>query len=192
MSLYSTGFNLVKALHIIFMVSYFSGLFYLVRLFIYHTEALKKSESEKTFLQRQYLLMERLLWRMIVAPGAVFTLIFGLTMLCVESRFYLSSSWMYFKLVFILLLFFYHLGCWKILHELKHGVFRFSGLQLRIWNEVATMLLFAIVLAVVLKRDFVLYEHWIAFGFLILGMLIIVILKHLKRLKDKKSYVGDL
>lgn len=192
MTLYSTEFNLIKALHIIFVVCYFSGLFYLVRIFVYHTEALQKSDPERFFLQRQYLLMERLLWRVIVMPAGGLMLASGLTMLWVASHFYLSSSWMCLKLTFVLSLVLYHWVCGKIFRELKEGIFRFSALQLRMWNEVATLLLFVIVLAVTLKQDFITYGRWIAFGLLTLGLLIMGIVRGVKRWKDKKSHVGDL
>ncbi|XOD69547.1 MAG: CopD family protein [Flavobacteriales bacterium AspAUS03] len=192
MTLYSTGFNLIKTFHIIFVLCYFAGIFYLVRLFIYHTETLEKLEPERSILQRQYLLMENLLWRVITVPAGTLALFSGLTMLCVEFHFYLTSPWMHLKLTFILLLILYHLSCQKIFHELKNNLFRFSTLQLRMWNEVATLLLFCIVLAVVLKQDFIIYGHWIALGLVALSMIIFLLIRRIKRMKDKKSHVDDL
>ncbi|XCI74855.1 MAG: CopD family protein [Flavobacteriales bacterium] len=192
MILYSTGFNFIKSFHIIFVVCYFTGLFYLVRLFIYHTETLGKPEPERSVLQRQYLLMENLLWSVITVPAGTLVLLCGLTMLCVEFRFYLSSSWMHLKLTFVLLMILYHLICRKIFRELKNNIFRFSTLQLRMWNEVATLLLFCIVLAVVLKQDFIVYGHWIALGLVVLGITISLFIRRIKRMKDKKSHMDDL
>lgn len=142
----------VKALHIIFMVSWFAGLFYIVRLFIYHTEAQQRAENEKTILSDQFIVMERKLWWIITTPAMILTLLFGIWML-IDSPYYLQQGWMHIKLSFILLLLIYHFVCQRILVQLKKGEFKWTSNGLRVWNEVATLALVAIVFLVVLKDN---------------------------------------
>jgi len=145
------SYYLLKALHIIFVITWFSGLFYIIRLFIYHTEAQERPKIEADILSRQFEIMERRLWYGITWPSAVLTFIFGGSLI---SRFLPLSDnpWLIAKLGFLLLLYAYHMSCGHILKNLKNGVFRYSSNQLRIWNEVATILLFAIVFLVVMKN----------------------------------------
>ncbi len=139
-----------KSLHIIFIVSWFAGLFYMPRLFVYHTEADDKLEPERGILFQQFVKMERLLFRAIMVPAMWLTLITGFTMLYLMPE-WLGQGWMQIKLGFVAGLVVYHLYTRKLLYELKAERFRFSSLQLRLWNEVATVFLFAIVFLVVLK-----------------------------------------
>lgn len=145
-------FGVVKALHIIFMVSWFAGLFYIVRLFIYHTEAQIKSVQEKTILSRQFQIMESKLWWIITTPAMILTIVFGVWML-VLAPFYLKFGWMHIKLTFVVLLLVYHFVCQRLLFQLKNGVFKWSSIQLRLWNEVATLVLVVVVFLVVLKDN---------------------------------------
>lgn len=139
----------LKALHVIFVVTWFAGLFYIVRLFIYHVEALGKSNVERDVLVPQYQLMARRLWYAITWPSAVLTLVLGSCLL----YFYVGNipAWLWVKLGFVLGLFLYQLACHKIFLELQHGEIRYTGQQLRVWNEVATLFLFSIVFLVILK-----------------------------------------
>lgn len=140
----------VKALHIIFIVTWFSGMFYIVRLFIYHREAADKAEPERGILTAQLGLMSKRLWYGITWPSAVLTLIFGLWM------WYLIGSlptWLAIKLCFVAGLFAYHFSLHHIFKQQQRGVFRYSSQQLRIWNEVATIFLVAIVMLVVVKQS---------------------------------------
>lgn len=134
------------------MVSWFAGLFYIVRLFIYHTEAQQRAENEKTILSDQFIVMERKLWWIITTPAMILTLLFGIWML-IDSPYYLQQGWMHIKLSFILLLLIYHFVCQRILVQLKKGEFKWTSNGLRIWNEVATLALVAIVFLVVLKDN---------------------------------------
>src|SRR5690606_19195441 len=131
------------ALHVIFVVTWFAGLFYIVRLFIYHVEALGKSNVERDVLVPQYQLMARRLWYAITWPSAVLTLVLGSCLL----YFYVGNipAWLWVKLGFVLGLFLYQLACHKIFLELQHGEIKYTGQQLRVWNEVATLFLFSIV-----------------------------------------------
>ena len=137
----------VKALHIIFVVTWFAGLFYIVRLFIYHVEAEDKEEPAKSILQTQYKLMSKRLWYIITWPSAVLAGVFAVWMLVLEPS-YLTMIWMHVKLSFVFVLYFYHIGCQKIFNQLQKDVIKYSSFKLRIWNEIATLLLFAIVFIV--------------------------------------------
>ncbi len=142
-------YNYVKALHIIFIVTWFSGLFYIVRLFIYNTEAGDKEPVEKDILRRQFAIMIRRLWFGITWPSAVLTLVFGGWMLYLYGS---LPTWLVIKLVFVVALFLYHLSIQKIFTQQLNGIFDYSSQQLRIWNEVATFLLITIVMLVVVKQ----------------------------------------
>ena len=133
----------IKALHIIFVVSWFAGLFYIVRLFIYFAEAEEKEETAKTILQTQYKLMSKRLWYIITWPSAILASFFAFWMLYLEPS-YLLMPWMHVKLSFVLALYFYHAGCHKVFVQQQKGIVKFTSFKLRIWNEVATILLFAI------------------------------------------------
>jgi len=143
-------YNYVKALHIIFIVTWFSGLFYMVRLFIYNAEADQKPEPEKTILQQQFRTMIRRLWLGITWPSAILTLIFGPWMMILMGS---VPTWLWIKLCFVLGLYLYHFSLQHIFRQQMKGNFRYSSQQLRIWNEVATIFLVAIVMLVVVKQN---------------------------------------
>lgn len=143
----------LKALHIIFIVTWFSGMFYIVRLFIYNTEANGKSEPEKGILQRQFTIMIKRLWLGITWPSAVLTLIFGPWLMSELGYFRSIPSWLEIKLLFVLGLYAYHFSLHKIYKQQSKGIFKYTSQQLRIWNEMATIFLVAIVMLVVVKQD---------------------------------------
>jgi putative membrane protein len=173
--------NTVKALHIIFVVSWFAGLFYIVRLFIYHTEAQQKEEIPRKILSEQFEVMEKKLWWIITTPAMVLTLIFGIWMLLLNPTYYLSAPWMHLKLGFVGLLLVYHFVCQKIMNDLKKGIFNWKSNGLRIWNEVATLALVAIVFLVVMKDSF----NWIkgTIGFFAVAIGLMLGIKMYKRLR---------
>lgn len=170
----------LKALHIIFIVTWFSGLFYIVRLFIYHVEANDLDQTERNVLQSQYKLMSKRLWYMITWPSAILTLIFGSTLLY-TIPFYLTMPWMHIKLAFVFLLFVYHFICHRIFKQLQSNQFKWSSTQLRIWNEIATLILFAIVFLVVLKNS--LSWIWGVTGIISFGILLMVLIKVYKNFR---------
>lgn len=170
----------VKALHIIFVVSWFAGLFYIVRLFIYHTESLQKPEVKGKILRDQFEIMERKLWYIITWPAMVLTIVFGIWMLILVPG-YLAQGWMHLKLGFVVVLLVYHFACQRILNQLKRGVFNWSSGKLRIWNEVATLLLVAIVFIVVLKSS--LNWIWGTVGFFAVAIGLMMGIKLYKRLR---------
>lgn len=141
-------YSYIKALHIIFVVTWFSGLFYIVRLFIYNAEANEKQEPERAILLAQLSLMTRRLWFGITWPSAILTMIFGTWMYTMYAD---LPTWLIIKLCFVLALYAYHFSLHIIFKQQMAGIFKFSSQQLRIWNEVATIFLVAIVMLVVVK-----------------------------------------
>ena len=174
-------FNTVKALHIIFVVSWFAGLFYIVRLFIYHTEAQEKEKVAKKILSDQYQIMEKKLWWIITTPAMVLTIVFGTWMVLINPDYYLQAGWFHIKLIFIVLLLFYHFVCQKIMNDLKKGIFNWKSNGLRIWNEVATLALVAIVFLVELQDNL----NWIkgTLGFFGVAIGLMIGIKIYKRLR---------
>jgi len=143
-------YDYIKALHIIFIVTWFSGMFYIVRLFIYNTEANEKSELERSILQKQFGIMIKRLWFGITWPSAILTLILGPWM-----WFMLGSlpTWLAIKLCFVIGLYAYHFTLHSIYKQQLKGAFKYSSMQLRVWNEVATIFLIAIVMLAVVKQS---------------------------------------
>lgn len=172
------SYTVLKALHIIFMVSWFAGLFYIVRLFIYHTEAQEKSPQEKEILSTQFKIMERKLWWIITTPAMILTVVFGTWML-IENPALLKMGWMHIKLTFVALLLVYHFVCQKIMHKLDKNHFSWSSNQLRLWNEVATLALVAIVFLVIMKSSL----NWIygTVGFFAVAVALMIAIKIYKR-----------
>lgn len=176
------GFEYIKALHIIFVVTWFAGLFYIVRLFIYQTEAMERPESERVILKPQLDLMASRLWYIISWPSAILTLIFGIWILSYRMG-YLQLGFMHAKLGFVVLLYAYHLGCHFIFKEIQKGRTRWTSTQLRIWNEVSTLLLFAIVFLIVLKNT--LSMVWGIVGLVALGIFLMAGIKIYKKYRTK-------
>ncbi|PTB95001.1 CopD family protein [Marivirga lumbricoides] len=173
----------IKSLHLIFVVTWFAGLFYIVRLFIYQTEALQKNEPERSILHQQLSKMSRLLWYVITWPSAVITLILATTLLILQPD-WLKMSFMHIKLSFVFLLYLYHFSCHYIFKKLQKGEIKYSSTQLRIWNEVATLFLVAIVFLIILKSQI----NWIwgTLGFIAFGVLLMVAIKLYKAIRENK------
>ncbi|WP_436517603.1 CopD family protein [Ekhidna sp. To15] len=170
----------LKALHIIFVITWFAGLFYIVRLFIYHTEALQKPEPDKTILSNQLALMSKKLWYIITWPSAVITIVMG-TSLLISQLEWLKMPFMHIKLSFVVLLLLYHLGCHKIFIQLQKGEARYSSIQLRVFNEVATIILFAIVFLIVLKNE--LSWIWGTIGLISFAVILMIVIKLYKKFR---------
>ena len=175
----------LKALHIIFVITWFAGLFYIVRLFIYFAEAEKKEDPIKDILQTQYKIMSKRLWYIITWPSAVLASLFAFWMLYLEPS-YLLMPWMHVKLSFVLALYFYHAGCHKVFIQQQKGIVKFTSFKLRIWNEVATILLFAIVFLVVLKST--ISWVWGVVGIILFGLLIMLGIKLYKNIRKKNNW----
>ena len=178
------GFEYVKALHIIFVVTWFAGLFYIVRLFIYQTEALEKPELERNILKPQLDLMASRLWYIITWPSAILTLIFGTWVLTYRWG-YIELGFMQAKLGFVVLLYVYHGFSHVLFKELQAGKARWSSTKLRLWNEVSTILLFAIVFLIVLKNTVSMV--WGIAGLIGLAVLLMLGIKIYKNYRSKKG-----
>lgn len=150
-------YSYLKALHIIFIVTWFAGLFYMPRLFIYNVETLDKPEEVKVALQQQFTIMMKRLWYGITWPSAILTLILGTTVLYEGGWnniiFLEEGRWLLIKLCFVVFLYAYHFSLQIILKQQVKGVFNYTSQQLRLWNEVATVFLIAIVMLVVVKQS---------------------------------------
>jgi len=142
-----------KAFHIIGVVVWFAGLFYLVRLFIYHVEAEAEPEPAQSILKAQYDLMERRLYGIITTPGMVVTVAMAVGLL-VQMPEYLKDGWMHIKLGLVGLLLAYHFYCGRLMGQLQRGECRWSSQQLRALNEAPTLLLVVIVMLVIFKNNF--------------------------------------
>ncbi len=138
-----------KALHLVSVVSWFAGLFYIGRLFIYHAEALQKPEPERGILTAQFSLMERRLWRAIMVPAAIATLGTGTWLLYLSEAWRLP--WFHLKATLLVILYGYHDACGRMRLKLDRGQARPIRFY-RFWNEAATVLLFVIVFTAVSKR----------------------------------------
>ena len=178
------SFLYVKALHVIFVITWFSGLFYIVRLFIYHAEAEKKTSPEKEILQKQYKLMSKRLWYIITWPSAILASVFAFWLLY-ENPAYLKMPWMHVKLTFVLALYIYQGICHKIFIQLQNDIVNYSSFKLRIWNEVATIILFSIVFLVVLKNSI----NWIwgVVGIVLFSFLLMFGIRLYKRIRNKNE-----
>ncbi|TVZ55782.1 putative membrane protein [Lutibacter sp. Hel_I_33_5] len=178
-------FLYVKSLHIIFVITWFAGLFYIVRLFIYHVEAEKKEQPAKDILQTQYKLMSKRLWYIITWPSAILASIFAFWMLY-KNPVFLEMPWMHVKLAFVLALYFYHYSCHRIFSQLQKDIVKYSALKLRMFNEIATIILFAIVFLVTLQSAI----NWIwgVVGIIIFGIIMMLSIKLYKRIREQKSW----
>ncbi|SNS64910.1 putative membrane protein [Belliella buryatensis] len=178
------AFEYIKALHIIFIVTWFAGLFYIVRLFIYQAEAWEKPEQERKILIPQLNLMANRLWYIITWPSAILTLIFGFWVLSYRWG-YMQLGFMHAKLAFVFLLYLYHFYCQKIYKDLQNGKSNWTSTQLRVWNEVATVLLFAIVFLIVLKS--LISVVWGIVGLFALSLFMMLGIKFYKKVREKKN-----
>lgn len=175
-------YNYIKALHLIFVVTWFAGLFYIPRLFIYHIEATEKASPEKEILTKQLKLMTKRLWYIITWPSAVLCTLFAIWLLFLMPA-WLQQPWMHVKLAFVLVLFVYHLRCHQMFKQLQRDEVKYTSQYMRIWNEVATLVLFAVTFLVILKNAF----NWIygVIGIFLLGILLMLGIRLYKRIREK-------
>jgi putative membrane protein len=172
----------LKALHIIFVVTWFAGLFYIVRLFVYHSEVQNKPEPEKSILSTHFKAASRRLWMGITWPSMILTWIFGPALiLLIYGRH--MPDWLTLKFIIVVFLTVYHFICHRIYLNFQKGKFNWTGLRLRLWNEVATIFLVAIVFIVVMKD----LTHWLygLFGMLLFTFLLLLSIRIYKRVREK-------
>jgi putative membrane protein len=176
-------YNYIKSLHLIFVITWFAGLFYIVRLFVYQIEANDKPSPDKEILQKQYKIMTYRLWYIITWPSAILATIFALLLLHLNPGF-LEMPWMQVKLVFVVLLFIYHFKCQKIYTELQNDTVKYTSNFMRLWNEGATIILFAVVFLVILKNAI----NWVfgVIGIIVFSIVIMLGYKLYKRIREKQ------
>lgn len=172
----------IKALHIIFVVTWFAGLFYIVRLFVYQAEVKDKPENERAVLEPQLKVMAKRLWYGITWPSMILAITFGVWMI-VDYPTFLKLPWMHVKLSFVVALIIYHHMCHAFFKKLQKGTDTRSGNFYRIWNELATLFLVAIVFIVIMKNE----VNWIwgTVGFILFGVVLMIAIKIYKRLREK-------
>ena len=179
----------LKALHIIFVVTWFAGLFYIPRLFIYNTEAQQKDEAVRNALQDQFGIMIKRLWYGITWPSAILTLVLGITVLFKGgwnlTLMNTAGQWLLIKLVFVVFLYIYHYTLHRMVLQELRGEFRYSSMQLRIWNEVATVILIAVVMLATVKQSISLI--WGLVGLIAFMALLMSAIRIYKILREKKS-----
>lgn len=175
-------YNYIKSLHLIFVITWFAGLFYIPRLFVYHIEASHKPSPEKEILETQLKLMAKRLWTIITWPSAILAIFFAIWLL-ILSPFWLQQEWMQVKLVFVGLLIAYHLKTHHYYKQLQRDEVRKTSNFMRLWNEGATFILFAVVFLVLLKNAL----NWIfgVIGIFILGILLMLGFKIYKRIRER-------
>lgn len=166
----------IKALHVVFVICWFAALFYMPRLLIYHREAQDKPEPDRGILSTQLKLMQRRLWNIIGWPAMVLSWVFGLWTAFDPYPFAFpypwNQIWFILKFCFVLGLTLYHVQTHFIFRQMQRDIFRWTSARLRMWNEVATLLLFVIIFLVVPKRD----EGWVwaLFALVMTGLAIYV------------------
>lgn len=175
------SFFYIKAMHIAGVVCWFAGLFYIVRLFIYHVEAEEKPEQEKQILQEQFKIMERRLWLGITVPAMWVTLLMGGHLIAVLRQY--TMPWFHLKATFVIFLVIYHFVCGKIRKQLLAGTCKWSSKKLRILNEIATVLLFAITFTVVTKSPTMTLKGMV--GFAVVALILVLVFR--KRLAGQKK-----
>ncbi|RYH76128.1 CopD family protein [Flavobacteriaceae bacterium 144Ye] len=175
-------YNYIKALHLIFVVTWFAGLFYIPRLFVYHIEASQKPSPEKEILSEQLKLMTKRLWTIITWPSAILATIFAVWLLILIPS-WLQQPWMHVKLTFVVLLFIYHYKTHVFYKQLQQDDIRKTSNFMRLWNEGATFILFAVVFLVILKNAI----SWVfgVIGLVVLAILLMLGFKMYKRIREK-------
>lgn len=177
-------YPILKSLHIIFVVSWFAGLFYLPRLLVYHAESQDKAEPERSILSSQFEKMQKLLFNAIMIPAMFLTWLTGLSLIYLQWwDGFGQHTWLHLKLAFVVGITIYHFYCRHIILKFRQQKFIFSGPQLRLFNEIATILLVSVVFLVVGKNSL----DWLfgLLGFTLFGILIMVAVKLAKRFRNK-------
>lgn len=175
-------YNYIKALHLIFVVTWFAGLFYIPRLFVYQIEAFHKPSPDKEILGEQLKLMAKRLWFIITWPSAILATIFAIWLLVLQP-FWLKQPWMHVKLIFVVLLYVYHYMTHIYYKQLQKDEVKKTSNFMRLWNEGATFILFAVVFLVILKSAI----NWVfgVVGIVVLGILLMLGFKMYKRIREK-------
>jgi putative membrane protein len=178
------GYYIYKIIHVVGFVSWFAGLFYLGRMFVYHREALQKEEPSKSILCTQISLMSKRVYNIILLPALIITWTFGLLMIFdMGSTFFKANIWLHYKIFFLLLLTFYHWYCGKVMKGLQAEKMILSSTGFRLFNEVPTVLLILISSFAVLKNE----TNPLILFVIILGIIALLILLTLIYKKLRKD-----
>ncbi|AFL80793.1 putative membrane protein [Aequorivita sublithincola DSM 14238] len=174
----------IKSLHLIFIITWFAGLFYIVRLFVYQIEASQKPSPDKEILGEQLKIMASRLWNIITWPSMILALFFGIWLISMRM-FFIADAWMQVKLAFVVLLILYQFKCHQIFKQLQKGVVKYSSNYMRLFNEVPTIILFSVVFLVILKDG----VNWIygTVGIIIFAILLMMGYKIYKRIRESKN-----
>lgn len=177
-------YNYIKSFHLIFVITWFAGLFYIPRLFVYQIEASQKPSPDKEILGEQLKIMAKRLWTIITWPSAILAVLFAIWLLILQP-FWLQQAWMHVKLTFVVLLILYHLKTHQFYKQLQRDDVRKSSNFMRLWNEGATFILFAVVFLVILKSAI----NWVfgVIGIFVLGILLMLGFKIYKKIRAKND-----
>lgn len=182
-------YQYLKAIHIIFVVTWFAGMFYMPRFFIYNTEAGEKSDMERKILRDQFAIMMKRLWFGITWPSAVLTLIIGPVVMWDGNWhkiiFEPEARWLLIKLILVIFLYLYFFSLHRIYKQQLKGVFKYTSQQLRIWNEVATIFLVAIVMLAAVKDSLSL--AWALAGLIGLAVVLMSAVRIYKMIREKSE-----
>lgn len=174
----------IKSLHLIFIITWFAGLFYIVRLFVYQIEAFQKPSPEKDILGKQLKIMASRLWNIITWPSMILALLFGTWLILINPEF-LYLPWMQVKLAFVLILVIYQFKCHQIFKQLQNDVVKHSSNYMRLFNEVPTLILFAVVFLVILQSA----VNWIygTIGIFVFAIMLMMGYKLYKRIRENRN-----
>lgn len=175
-------YNYIKAFHLIFVITWFAGLFYIPRLFVYHIESFHKPSPDKEILGEQLKLMTKRLWTIITWPSAILATFFAIWLLILQP-YWLQQPWMHVKLTFVLFLIIYHLKTHQYYKQLQKNQVTKTSNFMRLWNEGATFILFAVVFLVILKSAI----NWVygLIGIFVLAILLMLGFKMYKNIRRK-------
>ena len=178
-------YTILKAFHIVFMVSYFAGIFYLVRLFVYYKDTDDFEAGKKAILHEQYVFMATRLWNIITVPAGVIMLVTGISLIYINFGL-MKTPWFHLKLTFLIGLAVYHYWCWKKVLQMKNlngDILPIKNIKLRQANEIATFILFLVVFTVILKSWVLEYWWQLITGFFVLVVAIMLTVKLVNKAK---------
>lgn len=185
------AYSWFKAFHIIGFVVWFAGLFYLVRLFIYHVEANQEPEPARTILKNQYQIMEKRLYDIITTPGLFVTVAMAIGILSTNMEL-LKEPWLHYKLGFVAVLIGYHIYCAKLMKQLAADECKWTGQSLRALNEAPTLLLVVIVMLATFKNNLPTdLTAWLIFGLVIFMAVSIQLYAKIRR-RNQEKLTGQL
>ena len=177
-------YNYIKAFHLIFIITWFAGLFYVPRLFMYQIEAYKKDQNVRREFIKQFKLMSWRLWYIITWPSAVLATFFGVLLILINQSL-LNQNWMILKICFVLLLIIYHLITHMIFLSLQKDKCSYSSNFFRFWNEGATLLLFAIIFLAILKDS--VQSFYLLVGLICLALILVFSIKFYEKIRSKNE-----